>query len=1003
MANNQDDNQVPSENSNPLYHFSKRILFLSLLFLLIFSAWYALIVFNQTAVDYKKVAPELIFASNQEVLLKTPFDKDFFSAKPNQALLAGTQIKTGDQSFAEIQLEGNVVRLDENTEIRLLENNFHHSDIPRLVFYLSSGSVWINAFDSIIIHTPKAQAQFAHSVGVYTYPDPLNRLMSIVGYIDLSLLDDDGDQLSEFIIPLKSQVTFANSQIIPEYSRLEYSKLRKELKMGPISKSILEDAWVKRNTEDDALMFLAENHYIFSAGDYKTKNFYHALREKLTLIPHRQRMERFNRAKIKLKYLLGGIHANDLAEEAEVLLGEFDELVEEFQGDPIMRDLIERQFYAIRNVRIDTPAYAVKENLRAHLFSNEKPEFLRTYLTDLDFLMRVGEFEQVEEASEAWLKYWKPNVRKTNSYEFNQQARIYHNILLANSDQVTVSLLAILDKVGDFRLELAENSEETLFEIALERLEMSKYLVAHYRYIDARNYLQTSYEGLNLTEKGTSAAAREIFLKDANLLADRIEFAQKILRGAARPIDQADFLTYLSTQERDRDLEERFIAFLKESEVHEEAAVYPKLDEVSQRFTLARIVVIDEDIETDPVFPFEFDVKNARLLDRAPDGSSITFSARYDYTTNAVYDITLNEAPVKGSYSLDDFVNIAKSGRVVAETPTTPEEAISNIVDFLNLTESEEAERSQIIAQDLAVQLVVNELEGYSIIVSNVRMVQVLDPVTLDEFKVIDAIIEDSEAGRIANVSFDYNSITKTLSNIKLLNLPIDLSSYRLQADEFILVIFKALYSQEEKAENITDTLSRFSRQDLLIEENDIIISADQNIVTFKDAMMKNMPIKFSGLYDRRSNIFLSAEHPLLTAQNVGIDEYLEDIAVLFVIDYLKNRGITVSEDNIVTVLPADNVAITDYIRGVKIFNFTLDLTTNRLRDISIQGTDAYVASMTFQEFSLVEGGEAPIEEEEEEVAEEEEGAEVPAEEEEEEEISSEEAEEVPPEEPEAP
>lgn len=958
MGNNQSDNKVTNQTSDQLYHFSKKILFLSILFLFIFTSWYALILYSQKTVDYKKVAPELIFAQNQDVQLKTPFDKAFFAAQPSQALLLGTQIKTGDQSFAEIQLEGNVIRLDENTEVQLLENNFQYSGFPRFVFSLSSGSVWINAFDRIVIQTTKAQARFAHTVGVYTYSEPLNRVMSIIGNVDLDLFGENGNLLSQFVVPLKSQVTFADSQIIPEYARLEYSKLKKELKMGPVSKSILEEGWVKRNTDDDAILFLAENYTISSSSVYSLKNFYYTAREKLTFIPQKKRVARLARAKVRLRYLLGGIHENNLNDEAEKLLGEFDEFVDDFKGDPAMWDLIERQFYAIRNVRIDTPAYAVKENLRGHLFSKADSEFIRTYLSDLDFLMRVGEFEQAREISDTWLKRWKPDIRQANAEEFNKQARIYHNIMLANADQVTLELLAILDEVGDHRLEMSKDAEEMLFEIALERLEMSKYLVANYRYIDARNYLQTSYEGLNLAVKETFAAAREIFLKDANLLAERITFAQKSLRGSARPIDEKAFLDYLSTQERDRDLEERFTAFLEESKIPEIETPYPNLDEVSQQFTLARIVVLDEDIEADPDFPFEFQIKSARLIDRAEDGSLISFSAYYDYTTNAVYDIVLNDTPLKGSYSLNDFVRIAKSGEAVAEAPATPEEVISSIVDFLTLTEIEEAERSQVMAQDLAVQLTINELGNYNIIITHTRLVTVLNPAELNEFRVVDAIIADPENKRFIKVNFDYNSVTKTLSDIVLQDLPIDISSYQVKADEFILVVFNILYGKEQEAQLISDTVSRFTKQNLSVNENDISLSTDRNRVTFEKARIKTMPIEFSGVYDRNTNLLVNAQHPLLTIQNTSINDYLKELSKLFVIDYLKNKGITISEENIITALPAKKAAIKDYIRGEKVLDFTLDLTTNRLIDISIQGTDAYVDSMTFQEFSLIEGGE---------------------------------------------
>ena len=943
MGNNQNNNQI--------YHFSKKVLFLSFIFLFIFVSWYMLVL-QQRILEYEEVAPKLIFARNQEVALKTPFDKTYFAAQPNQLLLTGTRIRTGDQSFAEIQLEENVVRLDQNTDFQLLENNFQNPAQPRFVFKLFSGNVWVNAFDPILIKTPQSQARFTHTVGVYTYSDPLNRVMSIIGNVDLDLLDENGNLLSQFVVPLKNQVSFANSQIVPEYARLEYSKLKKELKMGPIFQTVLEEEWVKRNTRDDAVIFLAEDQYIFSSMAYRLKNQYYALREKFALIPHQKRAERLNRAKTKLQYLLGGIHENDLKYEARELLKEFDELIESFKGDPALRDLIERQFYAIRNVRTDTPAYLVKENLRGHLFSKQNPEFLRTYLADTDFLMRVEEITQAEEVTTKWLKQWEPTIRKAEMNEFEQQARIFHSVLLAYADRVHSKLLSALDEIGDFRIENAENAEETLLEIALERLEMSKYLVAAYRYPEAKTYLKTSYAKLNLAEREISAAAREVFLEDASLLAERIAFAEQTLKGAAEFIDEEEFLDYLSVQERDKILTERFIAFLEEAQAPEEM-VYPTIDEVTQQFSSMRIVVLEEDISVNPDFPFEFQIEYARLLDRALDGSLIAFKGRYDYSTNAVYDIVLNDIPLKGNFVLEDFIRIAKTGE--REVAPEVEPGIEGLEDFLGITESEEAKRSQIVAQDLAVQLIIKELEPFGIFVPGSQNVIVLNPATLTEFRVANVTIEDPVEARRIGVSFEYNSVTKMISNVQFEEVAVVIPS-RVRADQFISTVFEALFGKEEEMKAIRDTQNELSRQNLLADENDLkFIGKTFRQVEFQKLRMKIMPIEFAGIYDRDTNVFLRAEHSLLTRENVAMDTYLTDLSRLFVIDYLSGKGIEISSENIMTRLPASKVAIEDYARGDKVLYFTVDLTTNRLVNIGIEGTDLQVDSMTFEEFSRIE------------------------------------------------
>ena len=160
--------------------------------------------------------------------------------------------------------------------------------------------------------------------------------------------------------------------------------------------------------------------------------------------------------------------------------------------------------YAIRNARFDTPAYLLKEYLRQYLLAKDKnPEILRTYLADLDFFLRSGEIQAAETLAAEWLKQWKPDFRTDYRNEFDQQTHIYYHLILAYIDEISPKFLAILDDIGDYRLQNATNREDTLLEIALERLEVSKYLVAAYRYTEAKTYLKTSYAQLNLAQQET--------------------------------------------------------------------------------------------------------------------------------------------------------------------------------------------------------------------------------------------------------------------------------------------------------------------------------------------------------------------------------------------------------------------------------------------------------------------------------------------------------------------
>jgi hypothetical protein len=940
-----------------LYHFSRKVVILSLLFFAVNLGLYLMILFGQSPQTFREVAPRLVFAGSQDVFVKAPYDEAYLSAKSDQTLLNGMSLKTGNQSFAEVQLEGNAIRLDQNTEIQLLENHFRADANPRLVFGLVSGSVWVNAFDPIAIRTAQAEIVFSHDVGTYTYTPPLNRVMSITQSADLALRGPEGKPLTQLTIPLKNQVAFTDSQLIPEYSRLEYSKLKKELKLGPVSKSIFSEDWIQRNTADDLKMYLAENHYIFSQSTYNLEDRYYSALETLSFVPPQRTAAHLARANILLKYLLGGVQAQNALTDAKDLLDKFSTLIGPIQDNPSFNDLIARQFYAIQNARPKTPAYLTREKLRSLLYSKDHPEFLRTYLSDVDFLLRILETEQAQKTAEAWLAKWDDTLIKRFPKEFNLESRVYHSIMVANADRIDNNLLAVLEKAEDARLANSTNPQDTLFEIAMERLDISKYLVAANRYAEAKTYLLTSYSKLNLGEGESSAAAREIFVKDATLLADRIAFAEQTMHGAAGSMDEGAFIDYLSTQERDKTIEQRFNAFLEEAKTPEVQKTPPKVQEISQRFAASRIAVLEDDIAPKPDFSFEFLVKNARLVDRASDGTDLVFQATYDSTTNAVYDIILNGKALKGNYVLDDFVRIALSGEKTITPETGTKDSTGDAGAFLNLSQTEEAKRSQVIAQDLAAQLLVSELKKDGIEIVSSNQVFVLDLATLTKFHVAGAILEDVSKKRTLKIDFDYNSATKMLSAVAIEGLTVDLPP-EVPAAQFATAIFNVIYGKEEQEKAMKAAIDDLDSAGFQLKAQDAkFADAPLNLVEFQTMRLKAMPVELSGVYDRAAKVFVSVQNPLLSQENVSLSDYASKVAMLWVIDALGKHGIAVTEANIKTRLPSDKVTIEDYVRGGKTLNFTYDVANNRLVDIALQGSAAKVTSMTFEEFNLIGGG----------------------------------------------
>ena len=223
-------------DENIIPHFSKKILLLSVLFLLINVTWYVLTVFSSQGDPFREVAPKLIFADTHDVQVQTIYDEEKRPAETSQELISGTMISTGNLEFAEVVLENNVIRLDENTELTLLENNFAVSStyepaLPRLVLLLDKGNVWVNAFDRIEVMTPRSSASFAHSIGSVSYNEPINRVMVITGSSDLNLYSEDGEVVTSYTVPLYNQITYLDTQIIDEYSKIRESKLKKEFSL----------------------------------------------------------------------------------------------------------------------------------------------------------------------------------------------------------------------------------------------------------------------------------------------------------------------------------------------------------------------------------------------------------------------------------------------------------------------------------------------------------------------------------------------------------------------------------------------------------------------------------------------------------------------------------------------------------------------------------------------------------------------------------------------------
>ena len=758
-------------------HFSGKILVASFIFTLSVLAITALWWVIGTSVVPEPVVPQLLFATPESVDVKLSDQEDYQPASNEQLVYSGTMVRTGEKAFAELIFANNEIRLDESTEIKLLsigEPNpaAYTPGSPRLKLELLSGSMWVNAFDPLEVMADRHEAQLFHSVGIITYNAPINRLMVVTGDLNLTLLSDNGQLLTDFVVPLGSQVTFIDTQITDSYAALKPSKLKKELKMTAIPEVVLEDEWVLRNAYDfEARREALKDRLITSKSSYKIKQFYQTMCSYLAFAPEAKRQTKLRQADNMLAYLLGTLTDESDWEQARVLIEDFDALVQEENDNPLMQTLIVETLYAIEKVAIDTPSYELRDVLMENVAEKEGEYVYRLYLNDLRRALYEKNTEAAKETAERWLAAWPSGRVLTSADEFRRQSQILNHIILSFAGQVPSEVLTVFDETGQRTMTMAKDIEEARFEVISDRLQITAALVAAYRYAEAKQYLKNSYLSLNIETLSSQLASTQIFLKTGELLAQRIEYAEVMLHGTAQPIDESEFMTYFETVRRDEALSADLKKFfeLEEEELAsevEEVTKSPSASQVAGRFLDHGVNVNFADIALMPEAGFSYQITNARLIDRAENGGIISFDATYDYNSNSVTDVVTATRAYQGAFTLEDLITLLKSGGQLESQIPTPN--LEGEIDLLITDEDKiAAQEGQAIAQDVARQLAYNQLKVLNIIIPEVKFdIEILDSLNLNRFHIQNALIPRADGQPAILIRFDYNATTEEVTSV---------------------------------------------------------------------------------------------------------------------------------------------------------------------------------------------------------------------------------------------
>jgi len=804
----------------------------------------------------------------------------------------------------------------------------------------------------IEVQSTRSVVRLDNSVGILTYSAPINRLMVVTGAADLKLLSEEGEVLSDFVVPLHNQVTFVDSQITATYAALKPSKLKKELKMTPISAEVLADEWVARNANDfEAAKLAFQQTLITSDVAYKIRSNYQRLLSYIAFIPEARRNIAVERAKTTLAYLLGAVQEEGDLDKAREVIEDFENLTEQRKNDPQITSLIVETLFTIEYTRCGTPAYLLKEYLIDEVLAKEGAHVFDIYLTDIRRAFHEEDIQASEIVSARWRDGWKDNLTEASLEVFDRQAQILNHTILSYIDVVTPAVLDIFDESGDMKMAYATDIEEARYEVISDRLQIAASLISNFQYMQAKQYLKNSYLSLDIESLGSKLASTQIFLETGKLLAQRIEYAEDVLHGAAEPIDETKFIDYFQTIKRDAALSAdlgKFFDLGEEEVIVEKPIQVPTAAQVAERFLDARINVNYADITHQPSSGYYYTVVNARLIDRGKNGEGLSFDATYDYVSNSIKDVVSAENTINGSYTLADIVILLKEGGELESRISIPkvEEGIELLITDQGKIEALEG---QAIAQDVARELAYNQLAEVGIVIPEARDIEILDKLNLNHFFIKLALIPRKDIEEAVRISFKYHSGTGEVteladeSGVALLE--------RAPVEELKEKTLEVVLQREKELGVISEFTGYAKINDLYIDIEDITYLSDGKL-SLKRLELIPLELTISGVYDPEENLLTLATHNQLTSQNIGIKDYFDQLVKTTVISLMQQYGYQITADQIVGKYPYDEISIKWFDLQGYILSFELDMNNARALSIEREGTDIVIPELSLQELS---------------------------------------------------
>lgn len=634
-----------------------------------------------------------------------------------------------ESDYYEVYFDGiDLMRFVEGSSFEVLDVS-EEDGFYTVSLNLDEGGIWISNMGGVLDLMVKTEDFMFQNVDGYFYIEKNNGEIFAYAYkhpLRVHFLDDSGNSLNSYLLPEGYYGDFEEGDVSALVADLRYAKLTKEYPFYALSEEQELDFWESFVAIDDSRYIgllsgfksVVRTNYDSS---YEEEGFFDVfsgvvefLREYLTFAESKklewQEQDTMNGLNQALYLSVKG-------EEEESV----ERLLELEEGSVVGDEY--RAYLNYLNVVLNVSLYggdlyAVKEYLRELLWGGDDAGeivILRERLNEMYDLVNDGEVARAKEAFEdyerGWFSFLAMSVSELSEYrkDISEERELLSVLLLKENSFYDAEYFDLL-----------ESFEQAVIKVAISGADLDEERQA---FVSSKIQVLNNIEEL-LAISGISveeATDVMLFLLDsAEILMDEIESEAAILSYFEEELEESMLvLQFVNSSEYTSltgTFDEKFEAYIKNQEDVADLQEYLQglhlgvADEGELTLDEAKEIVYgmldDAGVSYDAVVALGdsgyrlFEIEGAEIADTA-------FEARYDREGELIYDLEVDGIRFATGVNLDDLEEVVLG--------LTEEESLESQVPSLESQVDEESEVELTYAEELAVTMLIEYLDGYGI------------------------------------------------------------------------------------------------------------------------------------------------------------------------------------------------------------------------------------------------------------------------------------------------